>query len=386
MSFTRRSLFVLIFGLLSLTGCQRTEQAASPASAAGVQDHVAVGAILPLSGENASFGTTARAAFEIAEEDIRAQHRSLPSLVYGDSRLDKDQALKEFRRLVDQSRVVAFAEVTGSGVALALKDVAARESVPMVSGVDTSPELTLGGGPMFFRVIPSDAYSSQVLSQWVIGKGIKKAALVANQQNDWAVGFKASAINAFRQNGGELPDDAVVTVTNDTVDFSPAISRLKKQTPQAVFVALMGKQAGLFVKQAVDKGLKGPFLGVDNLAQQEFTETAGPARTRALIVLPSDVKSEAGKKFAARFRAKTGRDADGIAYKAYDSYMAVENAIETVQRSGQTVTGARVQQALKALKFDGLTGPIAFDQNNDLADAKYDRLTFDAAGKTVPAS
>lgn len=385
MSFTKRSLFVVLFGLLFIADCRR-ELPAGAASSAVTPKQVAVGAILPLSGENASFGTTARAAFELAEEDLRRARQNVPLLVYGDSRLDKDLALKEFRRLVDQQKVVAFAEVTGSGVAIALQDVAAHENIPMVSGVDTSPELSEGGGPMFFRVISSDAYSSEVLSKWVIGKGIKKAALVANQQNDWAAGFKSASMNAFRRQGGELPDEAVVTVTNDTVDFSPAISRLKKQNPQAIFVALMGRQAGLFVKQAVDKGLNGPFLGVDNLAQQEFAENAGPARTRALLVLPSEVKSEAGKQFEARFRAKTGREADGIAFKAYDSYMAVAKAIEAVQQSGQPVTGAKVQQALKNLKFDGLTGPIAFDQYNDLAESMYDRLTFDASGKTIPAT
>jgi branched-chain amino acid transport system substrate-binding protein len=386
---TKRTIHFLFAGLLVLAACTGRQErgntqtgAQTPPSAATV----AIGAILPLTGENASFGTTARAAFEIAQEDAKRQGRAIPRLVYGDSKLDKDLTLKEFRRLVDQEKVVAFAEVTGSGPALALEDLAAKDQVPIVSGIDTSPELTAGGGPYFFRVIPSDAYSLRVLSQWALEKGLKRAALVVNQESDWAVGFKKATLAEYRARGGQLRDETIVTVTNDTVDFAPAISRLKAQAPQAVFVGLMGRQAGLFVKQAVDKGLSGPFLGVDNLAQQEFSDNAGEARTRALLVLPSEVRSDAGRKFEATYRAKAGRDADAIAFKAYDSYITVLDAIEAVQKSGQPVTGAAVQKALTTLHFDGLTGPIAFDHDNDLAQAQYDRFTFDAKGVKIPAS
>jgi branched-chain amino acid transport system substrate-binding protein len=385
---TKRTLHFLLAGVLVLAACRRDETGAPQAGTKPTSGTttVTIGAILPLTGENASFGTTQRAAFEIAQEDAKRQGRVLPRLVYGDSKLDKDLTLKEFRRLVDQEKVVAFAEVTGSGPALALEDIAAKDQVPIVSGIDTSPELTAGGGAYFFRVIPSDAYSLRVLSQWAFEKGLKKAALVVNQESDWAVGFKKAALADYRAKGGQLPDDAIVTVTNDTVNFAPAISRLKAQAPQAVFVGLMGRQAGLFVKQAVDKGLTGPFLGVDNLAQQEFSDNAGEARTRALLVLPSEVHSEAGRKFEAAYRAKTGREADAIAYKAYDSYITVLDAIEAVLKSGQPVTGKAVQKALVTLRFDGLTGPIAFDHDNDLAQANYERFTYDVKGTKVPAS
>jgi branched-chain amino acid transport system substrate-binding protein len=385
---TQRTRRLMLVGLLTWSACsgrQETGSSTQGAPAATGTASIAVGAILPLTGENASFGTTQRAAFEIAEQDAKRQGHAVPRLVYGDSKLDKDLTLKEFRRLVDQDKVVAFVEVTGSGPALALEDIAAKDHVPIVSGIDTSPKLT-GAGRYFFRVIASDAYSSQILSQWALEKRLKKAALVFNQETDWAVGFKTSALAAYRSKGGQLPDDAEVAVTNDTVDFSPAISRLKKQAPQAVFVGLMGRQAGLFVKQAVDKGLEGPFLGVDNLAQQEFVDNAGVARTRALLALPSEVRSDAGRKFEEAYKAHTGRAADAIAFKAYDSYMAVLDAIEAIEKTGAPVTGPALQQALTTLHFEGLTGPISFDGNNDLAQARYDRFTYDAKGAKVPAS
>ena len=216
---------------------------------------VSIGAILPLSGENASFGTTARFAYQIAEEDATKQGLPKLNLVYGDSKLDKDLALKEFRRMADVEKVVGFVEVTGSGVALALVPIAEKDKLPIVSGINTSPELTEKGGPYFFRVIPSDADSGRVLSEWSVGSDLRRAALIFNQQNGWSTGFKSAIQSAYKTRGGDLPDNAIIPVSDDTVDFSGAITQLKQSNPQVWFIGLMGRQAGLFVKQATEKGV-----------------------------------------------------------------------------------------------------------------------------------
>jgi len=368
------SSIVLTAVLLSLGACRSTR----------TSGNVNIGAILPLSGDNASFGITARNAYQIAEEDARQEGRTSFTLVYGDSKLDKGLALAEYGRLVNQHHVVGFIEATGSGIALALADMAARDQVPIISAVDTSPLLTSRGGPFFFRVVPSDAYSSKVLSAWAMEKGLKSAVLVFNQQNDWAVGFKNAVLLSYREGGGSLPDNAVLPVTDDVVDFNSAIATLQKMAPRAWFVGLMGRQAGLFVRQSVSRGIKGPFLGVDNLAQQEFVDAAGAGKTDAWFVLPTEVKSAAVSKFAARYRQLFQRDPDSLAFKAYDAYFVMLNAVETIKKSGQPVTGAALQRKLKATNFPGITGTIQFDQHNDLLKADYQRLTYDAESQKVP--
>ena len=359
--------------LLTLTGCETTQRAGE----------VSIGAIVPLSGENASFGTTARAAYHIAEEDAIKQGLPKIKLVYGDSKLDKDLALKEFRRMVDAEKVAGFVEVTGSGVALALTPIAETDRVPIVSGIDSSPELTDKGGPYFFRVIPSDAYSAKVLSDWTVGSGLRRGALVYNQQNGWATGFKSAILPTYRARGGELPDDAVVPVSDDTVDFSGAITRMKQSQPQAWFVGLMGRQAALFVKQASQKGITGPFFGVDNLAQTEFVQGAGQGLINTRLALPSESQSPRAQEFAQRYKTATGRDADAIAYKAYDAYMVLVNAIKDLKAAGRPITGPNLKDQLEKTRIEGITGTIEFDERHDLKDATYDRLKYLQNGEKV---
>lgn len=373
------ALVVLCIALLSAAGCAPEEQTDD-------SNNVVVGAILPLSGEHASFGTTARAAFELAQEDAASAGGLVIPIAYGDSQLDQDKALSQWRRLVEGEGVVAFTEVTGSGVALALAGIAERDRTPMVSGINTSPALTQEGGNYFFRVIPSDAYSTKVLSEWAVGEDRTQGALIYNQQNDWAVGFQNAIRDAFPSAGGVLTEGGVIAVTDDTVDFGPAISTIRSAAPQAVFVGLMGRQAGLFVSQAADRGLDGPFFGVDNFAQQEFVEAAGSSAEQARMALPSEATSERAREFARRYREKTGREADAIAFKAHEAYSVLVAAIAQVVAEGGPVTGESIRDALADIRIDGITGPIAFDENNDLAEADYSRYAFGPDGEQVEYS
>lgn len=343
-----------------------------------------VGAIIPLSGEYESLGATQRLAFSLAQEDARKQRRTALELVFGDSQLRDLRTQRQYRRMVDEEKVVAFVEVTGNELALMLEEMAAKDKIPIVSGIDTHPRLTRGKGTYFFRVVPSDAASSAVLSQWALDQGLGTAAVVYDE-SDWGVGLKDSILGTYRTQGGSLPEDAVIAVEEEATDLASAIARLRAVSPKACFVALAGSQAGSFVKQAAEKGFQGVFLGLDSLAQPAFLEAAGDARTRVRLLLPSEGKSEASRRFAETYRGKTGEEPDLVAIKAYESYMVVLAAIEALQRAGKPVTGEAIRKTLEGIQVPGLTGNLSFDRYHDLRHAVFDRFTYDAEGNRIPA-
>lgn len=161
---------------------------------------------------------------------------------------------------------------------------------------------------------------------------------------------------------------------------------MRQSQPQAWFVGLMGRQAALFVKQASEKGITGPFFGVDNLAQTEFTQGAGPGLVNTKLALPSEAQSPRARDFAQRYKALAGRDADAIAYKAYDAYMVLANAIKNLQAAGRPVTGPNIKEQLEKTRVEGLTGNIEFDERHDLKTATYDRLKYLQTGEKVADS
>jgi len=373
----------LLGALLLVAACVGDQTDAGAARDEG-PGTVKVGAIIPLSGEYESLGGTQRVAYSLAQEEAKRQGRTSLKLVFGDSQLRDLRTQRIYRRLVDEDKVVALLEVTGNSLALELEDAAAKDKIPIVSGIDTHPRLTRGKGTYFFRIIPSDSASSTVLSQWAREQGLATASIVYDE-SDWAGAFKDALLGAYRTAGGSLAEEAVIKVKDDATDFAPVIANLRSSAPKACFVALTGHQAGLFVKQAVDGGFSGPFLGGQNLAQKAFLDAAGDAKTQVRVVLPTEGKSAVSRRFKEIYRGKTGEEPDLVAIKAYESYMVVLSAVEALQRAGKPVTGEEIRKSLEGLQVDSLTGTLSFDRYHDLREPRFDRFTFDASGAKIPA-
>jgi branched-chain amino acid transport system substrate-binding protein len=366
---------VLMLGA-ALIGCSRT-----PASAGGVS----IGALLPLTGQDKSFGITQQRGMEVALGEINASHgiggRPL-TIEYGDTKLDEDLGIQEYKRLTAKG-LVLMEEVTGSGVALRLAPYATKDQVVLLSSLDTSPKLT-GVSPYFFRTIASDDYAGVVLSKWALQRGHRVAAIVYNTENAWSQGLKGAIDPAYKAQGGAWALTPI-GVLNSTEDFSAAIGAIKGAKPpvQAVFVALMGRQAGLFVAQATANQLNTPFYGTDPFSQKEFIDNAKAGAERSLFALPAESKSQAYMSFATQFKSRYGTEPDSIAAKAYDALHLIAIVLGDVQKTGD-LSGPRIREALQKASYEGITGPTAFDQNGDLREARFDRLTY-KSGQRVPA-
>lgn len=373
----QRTLFraLLALSLIAVASCHSKENAPGG---------VVIGAILPLSGNDASYGLTARNAYQIAQDDARQQGRVPLNIVYGDSQFDAGKAGAEYTRLVEQEHAVGFVEATGSQIALELAARAAQDKVPILSAVDSTPRLTSHGGDFFFRVIPSDLVTSRALCDWAMKNGLRSAALVVNQQNGWAVGFKGATLTNYREQGGQLPDDAILTVTNETSDFNSGIARLNRNKPQVWFVGLMGRQAGLFVQQAAAQGIKGPFIAVDNLVDPVFVAAAGAEQTATRFALPAAANLSELAAFSAKYQQRFNRLPDFHGFEDYDAYFVMLKAVELVQGSGQPVTGSALQQQLKAMDTQGIMGRIQFDEHHDLVNPTFGVFTYDGKGNVIP--
>ncbi len=371
-----RSWFIVsIFICIIFSGCSNNYE----------KESIKIGALLALSGEHASFGITEQRGMEIALEEINESggiNGKDLKIVYGDSRLEIERARVEYRRLVSKEKVPAILGVTGSGVALALAETAEKDQVVLLSDIDTSPALTKEGGNFFFRVIPSDDYSSKVLSEWTIERGFKKAALVYNSQNDWSMGSKGAIEDAYPKSGGKLLTS--IGVVDDTTDFKPVLTTMKKDSPDAYFVCLMGRQAGLFVRQALDKGINGPFFGTDPFSQAEFVTNAKDALVNSFFVLPTEEESPALESFQSKFRVKYNQESDSIATNAYDTVKLLAYILRKLDKDGVAITGDILRSELQKVEYLGLIGTIAFDENHDIIGARFNKFTY-KDGVRIPA-
>lgn len=349
-------------------------------------DEVVVGSLLALSGPDKSFGVTQQRGMEIALDEVNAaggiNGRRL-RVEFADTKLQDDLGLQEYKRLTGEAGVPAIVGITGSGVNLRICPFANKDHVVLLDSLATSPKLTQEGGPYFFRTIASDAFSGVVLSKWAVGRGHKRAALVFNSENAWARGLRSAVEESYPKEGGTWAAQPV-SVLNSTDNFSSAIIAIRQASPppDAVFVCLMGRQAGLFVAQAKANNLNVTFYGTDTFSQQEFLDNAKDGLGQSFFVLPAEEKTDRYKAFEAEFRKRYQAEADSIAAKAYDSAHVLAVALRDADKSGP-LTGERIRDALARVHYDGITGPIAFDEHGDLKEPRFDRFTYQDGKRVV---
>ena len=145
------------------------------------QDTVEVGAILPLTGDNAVYGKALQRGMELALTEIseRWSHSGkLLQIHYEDSKAKPQSGVSAMKKLVEVNKVPIVIGGMFSSVSLAIAPIAQRERVIQLSPTSSSVDLTTSG-PWFFRIYPSDTYDGIFLADFAFKTlRAKKAAVL----------------------------------------------------------------------------------------------------------------------------------------------------------------------------------------------------------------
>ena len=174
---------------------------ALPAQAA---DPIKIGVYLPLTGQNAFGG-------QLELEGIQLAHKLKPTvldrpveLVVVDNKSDKVEAANAVKRLTEHEKVLAIIGTYGSSLAMAGGEVAERAKVPVIGTSCTNPLVTQGK-KYYFRACFIDPYQGAAAATYAYKNlGYKKAAVLTDVANDYAVGLSNFFKKTFKKIGGEL--------------------------------------------------------------------------------------------------------------------------------------------------------------------------------------
>ena len=167
------------------------------------------------------------------------------------------------------------------------------------------------------------------------------------------------------------------------------ITPILAASPDVVFFGGIYDQAGVFFKQAREKGYTGAFLGPDGMDSSTLVELAGPALLDGGGMYYTAVAGPAEKypdtaKFISDFAAKYGANPQPFSAQAYDSMgiclTAIKNAIDA--NGGNLPTRAQVADAVRNIKdYKGITnGAINFNSKGDIVPtARYFILHVESA-------
>jgi branched-chain amino acid transport system substrate-binding protein len=324
------------------------------------------GAILPLSGDGASYGKSTQRGIELFLESPKYKALKLNAkVVYEDSQLSPKNAVSAWNKLVTTDKVSAVLGPFTSSEMLALAPLAEKQKISLISHTATSPEITKAGD-YSFRIIPSDVFDGRAVAD-IIKKTIPSQepipVAIVYINNDYGKGVK----DVFEQtapNSG-LKIVQIQSFNANTNDFRTILTELQNQKVKNVF--LIGtKEMGRFLKQMIELDMKYQIFSTGLMEDPEIVKQAQAGAEGVIYSYPSfnpDSSDQTIKDFVASFQAKYQEKPDVIAALGYDLAAVVTMATATAKGPDPEA----IKKALYELKdFPGVTGAITMDANGDV--------------------
>lgn len=294
-------------------------------------------------------------------------------LVETDSELNADTAKTLSERLVADPEVMVVIGPAGSQECEATKPVYLKGGLAQITQSCTRTDLTSAENATatFFRPIPVDDDQAKTDADYMLTKLSAKNVFLVDDQSSYSTGLN-DALAALLEAGGATVGRA--SVTQQDTDFSgTATSAIAAGAEVVFFSAQLAPQLATLSVQLKEQGFAGTYFLADGGTDLTWIATAGDAAEGTFVSVfspdPAVVPTmkEYNDRYAAANDGKVGGSFGGASAQA--TYVAVA-ALEACK---DNMSRQCVVDALKAtnLADSPLSTPISFDENGQLAGAKF---------------
>ena len=325
-------------------------------------DDIAIGAVFPLSGQVAFYGSESRDGALLAIDEINAAGGLLGkqlTLIAEDDEGDSAKSVNAFTKLTTRDKVSFVLGSSTSGATQSMTVLAQQSGVILISPSATNTEITRAGD-YIFRACFIDPFQGVVGADFAYDTlGSRRAAVLYDAGADYNTGLADSFKAQFRANGGQIAADEAYQ-TGD-VDFNAQVTRIRAANPDIVYLPNYYNDVALQAKQLRAQGVTCALLGGDGW--DGLIDNAGDEVLNGFwsAGFAADTTDPRGQSFVAAFNAKFGRTASQFAALGYDTMMLVADGIKA---AGSFDTAA-VKDAMAKLDGPYVTGNIRFDANRD---------------------
>ena len=372
-----------------------------------------IGDLVPLTGDLSVFGPAGRKAADLAVEQIDAAVGEVGSDItvsveHADTETASQAAVQAARQLISNGASCLTGAWASSNTIPVGTSVASRQRVPQISPASTSAEITtLEDDGFVFRTAPSDNLQGVALADTVEEElgGTDFTVSLAARNDAYGEGFINRFKEAWEERGGsttgpvlydpqqpsynseagqivaDQPDAYVIIDFPDTyARMGAALARTGDFDASALFTAdgLAADEVPEGVPEEAIVGAKGTRPGTPETGEavdqfnQLFEEAGGPprgtfdAQNFDAAMLCFLAATAAGSSDGGDIQAALA-DVSAPPGDKY-TYLELADAVRALQE-GQDID------------FDGVTGPIDFDENGDPTTATYEVWTYGDDGQ-----
>ncbi len=344
-------LSVLIIVAMTLSGC------------GGSKGTVKVAILAPLSGSVATFGESTKNGIMIAIDEWNAKggvNGAQIEAIVEDSQCSADPAVNAANKVIDQDGVKFIIGEVCSSASIPVSLIAEEKGVLQISPTSTNDKLTLNADgstkKYIFRACYNDSFQGVVTGQFALTVLKAKTAFVLSDQgNDYTIGLADSFKESFASGGGSIVGEESYTKTD--TDFSAILAKISAAKPDVVFLGDYYNIVNLVMAQAKEKGITAPFIGGDGWDSSDLDLAAADGGYYSNHYSPEDQRA-AVQDWVKKYEAKHGSKPDALATLAYD---AANILFESMVKAGSN-DPAKVKDAMAAIKIDGVSGTITFNE------------------------
>jgi branched-chain amino acid transport system substrate-binding protein len=320
---------------------------------------VTLGAVLPLTGDAATFGRNAEQGARLAVEEANERHlvpgRTVEFKVE-DSRGAAADAVAATHKLIDVSGAkLMIADVTSAGTH-AILPIVDQAKVPLVSPAASDPKLA-GKSPMFSRVWPSDVYEAEVIGNYALRKAYSAiAVLYAN--TDYGVAM----VDQFTK---LIPPQKIamrVPLERETLDYRPTVQRLKLAKIDSIFMVFYPEDAKRLLQQLAEQQLAVPILATATFEDPSLAHERGADRVVFATPAPPAADDLRRQQFVQQYKARFGAEPGVLSDTGYDAAMILIQAYAA--KDGDGPAASAYIHSLSG--YTGVSGLMTFDASGDV--------------------
>lgn len=354
-------------------------------AAAGAQETVKIGVILPYSGPFADAANQLEAGIKLYmdEHGDEVAGKKIEIIRKDTGGPAADVAKRLAQELVVRDNVDILAGFALTPEALGAADVSDQAKKFMVV-MNAATSIVTEKSPYIVRTSVTIPQVNYPFGKWAFEKGgVKQAYTVVADYGPGHDAEKAFA-KGFTEAGGEIVGADNTPVRNP--DFSPSVQRVKDANPEAVYIFIPGGgQPAAIGKALAERGLTPPdtkLFGQGELTHEEALESMG-ANAKGIITTfhyTLERDDPLNNKFVEAYRgANNGRGPDLFSIGGYDGMHLI---YEALKKTGGNTDADALVEASKGMAWDSPRGPMSIDpETRDVVQTVYIREVQEVDGK-----
>ncbi|MBQ9837121.1 MAG: ABC transporter substrate-binding protein [Oscillospiraceae bacterium] len=367
------ALILALVMVLGLVACG--EKAPADDGAADGEKIVKIGVFEPQTGDNGAGGKQEILGMEYA-------HSLFPTVEIGgetykvqleivDNRTTAENGPSAAAELINRDVSIVLGSY-GSGVSIAGGEVFQEAGMPALGTSCTNPQVT-ADCEVYFRLAFLDPFQGTVLANYAYNElGVDTAYTLAMLGSDYDQGLVYYFKEAFEALGGKVVSE---DFPEGSANFVSYVNNAKAAGAGVLFAPVSINYAQLIVEASAAQGFEGALLGSDTWDNNMVIESAKGTDIECFVT--TFYQEGGAPEFDTGIKEWLNANPDKLTNNGgndmvaavtaigYDAYMT---ALEALKLAGSTDRAA-VLAAMPNVSFEGVTGPITF---NEIGDANRD--------------